>query len=339
MEETSFVINNIEKDSIAKFIKNYFFSNLPNLPESVDYISGFSAQTRPFIKIQDGCKSFCTYCVIPHTRPIMRSLKKESVAKQINLLSDQGYKEIVLTGIHLGYYGEDLKEDIDFIGLLKYLEVNTSIERVRISSIDPHEITKEFVDIVASSKKIQNQLHIALQYGDDKILKLMKREYTVKQLLENLEYANKKIPNLLYGFDIIVGFPYETEKSFENTKNLLLQTKPGYLHVFPYSKRPLTEAMDYSNHVDPPIMKKRAKILRELGKKLKKERMIEAIGSVDSLLIERKLIDNDIEYFRGHTSSFFDVVVEKDKDLSDNIIIDVKLEKILNDNIIIASVV
>ncbi len=336
MEEVSFVIENIKKDKISDFIRKQYFPDETQIDENNVFIQSFENQTRPFIKIQDGCQSDCSYCIIPRTRPVMNSAKKDEIVKQINILSNQGYKEVVLTGIHLGYYGVGLQEDINFNQLLKYLDKNTTIERIRISSIDPHEVTNEFVDIIANSKRISNHLHIALQYGDNNVLRNMKRDYTVESLLKNLEYANKKIKNLIYGYDIIVGFPTETKEAFENTKELLKLTKPGYLHVFPYSKRPLTSAeADYKQQINGNIVKKRAKELRALGKELKLEKMKSSLGQTESVLIERKFENNGKEYFRGHTNNYFDVIIEKSPELSDNIIVNVKLTELYNDNIII----
>lgn len=341
MDEVSFVIENIKKDKISNFIREKYFPEENEIDESSIFVKSFDNQTRPFIKIQDGCQSNCSYCIIPRTRPIMRSVKKEDIVKQINILSDQGYKEIVLTGIHLGYYGVGLDENINFNQLLQYLDKNTTIERIRISSIDPHEVTKEFVDIIANSKRISNHLHIALQYGDDKVLTDMKRDYSVESLLKNIEYANKNIKNLLYGYDIIVGFPTETEEAFNNTKRILELTKPGYLHVFPYSKRPLTSAeTDYKQQINGLIVKKRAKELRELGEKLKLEKMKFSLGQIESVLIERKFeSENGKIYFRGHTNNYFDVIIEKTPELSDNIIVEVKLRELYNDNIIIGELI
>jgi threonylcarbamoyladenosine tRNA methylthiotransferase MtaB len=336
MEEVTFVIENIKKDKISNFIRKQYFPEEQEIDEASIFVQSFENQTRPFIKIQDGCKSECSYCIIPRTRPIMNSVKKEDIVKQINILADQGYKEIVLTGIHLGYYGVGLNEDINFNQLLKYLDEYTTIERIRISSIDPHEVNKEFVDIIANSKRISNHLHIALQYGDNQVLKDMKREYDVESLLSNIEYANKKIKNLLYGYDIIVGFPTETEEAFNNTKKIIELTKPGYLHVFPYSKRPLTSAAaDYKHQINGNIVKERSKELRELGNKLKLEKMNNAIGQVESVLIERKFELNNKVYFRGHTNNYYDVIIEKTPELSDNIIVDVKLKELYSDSIIL----
>ncbi len=341
LEEVTYVIENIKKDNISSFIREKYFPTEKKIDETSIFIQSFDNQTRPFIKIQDGCQSNCSYCIIPRTRPIMSSVKKEDIAKQINILSNQGYKEIVLTGIHLGYYGIGLDEDINFNQLLQYLDKNTTIERIRISSIDPHEVTKEFVDIIANSKRISNHLHIALQYGDDKVLNDMKRGYTTESLLKNIEYANKKIKNLVYGYDVIVGFPTETEEAFNNTKKILELTKPGYLHVFPYSKRPLTSAeANYKQQINGTIIKKRAKELRELGKKLKLEKMKFSLGQIELVLIERKFEDlNGKIYFRGHTNNYFDVIIEKTSELSDNIIVNVKLKELYNDNIIIGTLI
>ena len=333
MQESDFVFDNTEKDYIAEFIRKKYFPKEEKIKSDDIFIHSFEAQTRPFIKIQDGCGSNCSYCIIPRTRPVMKSVPKENIARQINILADAGYKEVVLTGIHLGYYGVNENNFLDFNGLLVYLEKNTTIERIRISSIDPHEVTEEFVDIVSSSEKFANHLHVALQYGDDVVLKDMNRGYGVEDILKNLEYANKKIKNLVYGFDIIVGFPTETEESFKNTKTLLSLTKPGYLHVFPYSSRPFTKAAEvYKKQINGKIIKRRAKELRELGKALKLEKMKTSLGQVERVLIERKFKDDREEYFRGHTGNYFDVVIPESNELSDNIFVDVILKELYDEN-------
>ncbi len=306
MAEVDYIFNNQEKDQIALTIGSLFPSVTT---QEHHFLTDFDHKTRPFLKIQDGCHSFCSYCVIPYARTMMHSMKPQKVIEQIKHFSDQGYKEVVLTGIHLGFYGEDLDQKTDLYHLLKQLDQERVIERIRISSIDPHEITPELIQLIKESEIIQPHLHIALQYGEDTILKRMRRRDRIGVAIERIQMARKEIPNLFFGFDIIVGFPGESDQIFQTCINTLNILQPDYLHVFPYSKRPFTQAAQFDQQVHGKIIKKRAKTLRTLSMQFTQNRYKREIGSIYRVLIEQSIVLNHIHYLMGHTDHFLPVLI------------------------------
>jgi len=225
----------------------------------------FQDHTRAFLKIQDGCNAWCRYCIIPSARGRSRSLPQDGVLEQLNLLGRSGYREAVLTGIHLGAYGQDLSPEISLADLLKRIEGERPVERLRLSSIEPTEISADLISLLRESTLICPHLHIPLQSGDDAILSGMGRQYSAafyKALLVDLEGA---IPDLAIGIDVIAGFPGEDDAAFEHTVSLIEALPVAYLHVFPFSARPGTPAADMPDQVPPNEKKNRAEILRNLG--------------------------------------------------------------------------
>ncbi|MBN2693083.1 tRNA (N(6)-L-threonylcarbamoyladenosine(37)-C(2))-methylthiotransferase MtaB [bacterium] len=354
--EVKKVFLNTQKNEIADYIfKNYieyfkknsfelsrnidFLENQPQNKSEIDenisnnsMILNFDSRTRPFIKIQDGCKSFCSYCIIPYGRTIMKSMPSDEVIEQIETLVKNGYKEVVLTGIHLGYYGLDFSNGENLNTLLEKIEQNSTIKRVRISSIDPHEITAEFVNILKKSTKIQHHLHIALQYGDDQILKLMNRRDSVSDIIDKIEYLKSEIEDINFGFDVIIGFPSENETHFNNTIELIKKLKPGYLHVFPFSPRKKTEAYSFKNQTPNIIKKERARVMREVGKNLQKERMLLTLNSIQNVLFEEEIKSDNLTYIRGYSGGYLDVWVENsDNKIEKHSIHKVKVVKIEGD--------
>ncbi len=318
-ENIDFLEKNIIFDKNSDKSEHFPPQNKSEIDENIgsdSMILNFDSRTRPFIKIQDGCKSFCTYCIIPYGRTVMKSMPSNEVIEQIETLVKNAYNEVVLTGIHLGYYGLDFNNGENLNTLLEKIERESSIKRVRISSIDPHEITAEFVDILKKSAKIQHHLHIALQYGDDQILKLMNRRDSTSDIIEKIEYLKSEIEDINFGFDVIIGFPSENETHFNNTIELIKKLKPGYLHVFPFSPRKKTEAYSFKNQIPNSVKKERARVMREIGKYLQKERMISTLNSVQNVLFEEEIISDNLTYIRGYSSEYWDVWVEN----PDNII-------------------
>lgn len=244
--------------------------------------------TRAFLKIQDGCNSFCSYCIVPYARGRSRSLPLRDVLNKVDDLWQAGFREIVLTGIHLGSYGEDLEPPQNLLALLQTLENFSGEIRFRLSSLEPTEISLPLIDFLSTAGKICPHLHIPLQSGDDRILKEMHRPYTTSfyaQLLHNLQ---KAIPDLAVGADVICGFPGEDEQAFQNTLHLLADLPLAYLHVFPYSKRPGTPAAILPNQVPSSLIKERCQILREFSEGKKSLFYKSFSGKVLSVLVERK---------------------------------------------------
>jgi threonylcarbamoyladenosine tRNA methylthiotransferase MtaB len=251
-------------------------------------VSTFSGHTRAFLKIQEGCHAFCSYCIVPYARGGSRSVKPAEVMDGLKRLVDEGYREVVLTGIHLGYYGEELSPATDLLSLAKGIDKEFPKLRVRISSLEPTEITDEFIEFLSTSSAVCNHLHIPLQSGDDNILKAMNRGYTSSFFASVIEKVVAKVKDAGIGVDVIVGFPGEGEGEFLNTYNLLKRLPVSCLHVFPYSKRKGTPAALFLNHVHPDTIKKRCELLRELSEEKKKEFTGRFVGKEVSALVEGK---------------------------------------------------
>lgn len=234
-------------------------------PFDFQEIKRFAGRTRAYLKIQDGCQSFCSYCIVPFTRGPYRSLAPEKVLRMIGTLSDQGYKEVVFTGIHLGKYGVDLRGDIDLLSLLKMVGREGYPLRIRLSSIEPNEISIGLVEMVASETWLCRHFHIPLQSGDNRVLKMMNRPYTAREFVRLIEAVYSKIPYAAIGVDIMSGFPGEDSKAHHNSFSLLQDLPISYLHVFPFSPRPGTAASTFKGRVGPEEVKKRAAELRALG--------------------------------------------------------------------------
>ena len=271
-------------------------------------------RSRYFLKIQDGCEQFCSYCIIPFTRGKLKSRQSREVIEETELAVKNGFREIILSGIHLGLYGQekDFKEKINLTGLIKRLLKIKNLERIRLSSIEVTEVTDELIKLMSENKKICKHLHIPLQNGSDKILKLMNRPYKRAYFQKKIIKLRKKMPDIALGTDVIVGFPGETEKDFQDTYNFIKKIKFSRLHVFPFSAHKKTKAFNFPNHLSSKIIKKRAQKLRVLGEKLEKEYREKFIGRDLAVIVESK----NGEYYVGKTEYYFDIKF-KDVDIVD----------------------
>lgn len=323
----SIVIGNKDKSKIVDIIEEYIKNkkqitriyDLNNVCFEDMVLNRFENHTRGFVKIQDGCNNYCSYCIIPYTRGNVRSKDKSVVIKEIKSLVSNGYKEIVLTGIHTGHYGQDLKK-YDFSDLLLELENIEGLERIRISSIEITELNDKFLDVLSKSTKIVDHIHIPLQTGCDKILKLMNRKYDMNYYFDRIEKIRKIRSDIAITTDVIVGFPDETEEDFNTTVNNIKKLKFAELHVFPFSKREGTKAASMNNQIDGNIKKKRVKELLELSEKLKEEYYKMFINEDLEVLTE----NYNEGFLTGHLSNYGKVVFEgKKSDL--NKIINVRL--------------
>ena len=245
--------------SIGENNLNYDINSVDKF--NITYSQG--ERTRAFIKVQDGCNYTCSYCTIPLARGKSRSASISQVIDSINKIVSQGFKEIVLSGINIGDFGFETKESFEL--LLNEIEKIKNLNRYRISSIEPNLISKEILNIMAKSKKSMPHFHIPLQSGSNKILKLMKRRYTVEQYKEKIDLINKMIPNVNIGVDVIVGFPNESKSDFEKTYNLLSSLDVAYFHVFTYSERQNTKAQNIFPKIDEVTKKNRRKLLMNLS--------------------------------------------------------------------------
>jgi threonylcarbamoyladenosine tRNA methylthiotransferase MtaB len=272
-------------------------------------VTTFPGHTRAFLKIQDGCDSFCSYCIIPYARGQSRSMGGNEVLRQIHILCNAGYREIVLSGIHLGQWGLDFPRPVGFIDLLRRIEVEKAAQRLRISSIEPTEISDDLIDLLATSSLICPHLHIPLQSGDDGILKAMNRHYTARQFEKLIEKIVSAIPTVAIGIDVMVGFPGEGEREFDHTAALIADLPVAYLHVFPYSARPGTVAAGLPDHVPEPLKKARGRRLRDMGREKRRAYNRRFIGETLSVLTE-DTPDRDTGLMKGYSENYIPVLIE-----------------------------
>ncbi len=279
-------------------------------------VPAFTDRTRASLKIQEGCNNFCTFCIIPWARGLMRSRDPEEVIRQAQQLVDAGYKEIVLTGIHTGGYGEDMK-DYNLAMLLRDLEERVEgLKRIRISSIEASQITDEVVAVLKQSDKVVRHLHIPIQSGSDTVLKRMRRKYTMDFFGNRLRALHDALPGLAVTSDVIVGFPGETEEEFMETYNFIKEHKFSELHVFPYSKRTGTPAARLDNQVDEEIKNERVHKLIALSDQLAKEYASEYENEVLEIIPEEKFTDGEEDnLYVGYTDNYMKVVFKGTEDM------------------------
>ncbi len=276
-------------------------------------------RTRPFLKIQDGCNAFCTYCIVPHTRGRSRSMSPDIVLERLWALNEKGYKEIVLTGIHIGHWGADLSPEYDFTELLKRIEKENPVQRIRLSSIEPFEITDELIELFASSKLFCNHFHIPLQSGDDNILKRMHRPYTCDFFETRVEKIFNAIPNVSIGADTLIGFPGETDSEFENTYNLIKDLPLAYLHVFPFSPRKGTPAATFTNQISETSKKERTEKMRRLGESKNTAFVNSLLGKTAEVLIENDR-DKKTGNLKGLSSNYVTIQTKGSDELKNSIV-------------------
>jgi threonylcarbamoyladenosine tRNA methylthiotransferase MtaB len=244
--------------------------------------------TRAFLKVQEGCNYSCTYCIIPTARGLSRSVSPEAVLEQVRQLAGAGYREVVLTGIHLGGYGHDLLPKIDLAGLVERIAAARLIPRLRLSSLDPREVPDHLLDLIATSGVVCNHMHICAQAGDDGILRAMRRNYDTAYYRDLLMKVRERLPEAAIGSDIIVGFPGESDQSFERSFEFFSSVPLTYFHVFPYSRRRGTPAAVLPNALHPSVIGARARRMRTLGESKQAEFHQRFVGKTVSVLVEEK---------------------------------------------------
>ena len=300
------IIGNKDKSKIVELLDEYFknkdiirMNYTSRLSEFEDmYITDFPGRTRAFVKIQDGCDNFCSYCIIPFVRGKCRSKDKIKVIEEVTDLVKNGYKEVVLTGIHTGSYGVDL--DVSFADLLNDLVKIEGLKRLRISSIETTELNEDVLEILKDSKILVDHLHIPIQAGSDPILKSMKRKYDLEFFFNKINEIRSIRPNISISTDVIVGFPGETEELFEKTIDTCRKVEFSKLHVFPYSERKGTASSRMNDKLDGGIIKDRARVLIKVSEELEINYMNKFIGEEVEVLVE-ETIDG---YSYGHTGNF-----------------------------------
>jgi len=271
----------------------------------------FHRHTRAFLKIQDGCNADCSYCIVPHARGRSRSSQPEKVIENLKVLKEKGFKEVVLTGIHLGAYGLDLHPPFPLEKLFRQLEKEETPDRIRLSSIEPGDFSPELISTLSQSNKICPHLHIAIQSGDDEILKKMNRDYDRSFLSDLIREVHLRIPKLSVGADVIVGFPGETEEKFKNTYGLIESLPFSYLHVFPFSRRKGTPAFQFPQRVDEKEIKKRAEMMRELGKQKRQGFYRQFLNQELSVLVEDRK-DKETGRWKGLSRNYIPVLLTND---------------------------
>ena len=291
----------------------------PEMPFEFLRINRFPGRTRANLKIQDGCKSFCTYCIVPFARGPCRSLPHSEVLSMIESLAGEGYREIVLTGIHLGKYGVDLGGGMNLNALLRSLGKEGFPVRIRLSSLHPDEIDEGLIDMAASEPWLCRHFHISLQSGDDRTLKKMNRDYTIKEFARLIETIYGRVPMAAMGVDIISGFPGEAKAAHENTCSLIKDLPVSYLHVFPFSSRPGTAAACLAGQMDPGEIKKRAAELRKLGQ-IKRDAFYHGCLNKDFLVLAERWHSGEKGIFKGMSDNYLPVVFPSDKDVKGRLV-------------------
>lgn len=316
-----------EKGPYPHLIRQNILSE-QNFEQTCAAVSG--NRTRPFLKIQDGCDSFCTYCIVPYARGRSRSMRIENVLENIKQFKQAGYREVVLTGVHLGAYGIDLSPKTGLTELLNRICESNPIDRVRLSSIEPHELTDDIIQLVAKADIFCHHFHIPLQSGDDLILKKMHRPYTRSLFKNQIIKINELLPDAAIGVDTLIGFPGETEKAFENTYSLIHELPVTYLHVFPFSTRKGTPANSYPRQVDSKTIKARCKKMRGLGHIKKKNFYKKFTGKPIEILIEDKR-DRSTGLLKGISSNYIPVHINGDDSLK-NTRVQVRIDRVKTDD-------
>ena len=322
------ILGNKGKSDIVSYIQKYFdkneriigVSDIQKVPFEEMKVNNFD-KTRAFVKIQDGCNNYCSYCIIPYLRGDVRSKKSDDVINEVKSLIESGHKEIVLTGIHTGHYGSDINES--FAGLLKKLVKIDGLLRLRISSVEITELNDEFLDVLKNSQVLVDHIHIPLQSGSNTVLKRMNRKYDKDYFINKIDTIRSIRPDISITTDLIVGFPGETEDEFNETIDTLNKIKFSKIHVFPYSRRKGTPADLMDNQIDEKVKKERVSKIINLSKELEQDYFSKFIGK--ELFFIPEVYKNG--YLIGHTGNYILVRALGDEKLLKQDI-NVKLEKL-----------
>lgn len=293
-------------------------------------IKNYKSRTRAFLKIQEGCDQYCTYCIIPYARGHIRSRKPESIMAEVRELADAGFREVVLTGIHVASYGKDLG-DISLIEIIEKVHEVEGIERIRMSSVDPNVMTEEFISRLSRLPKICRHFHLSLQSGCDETLKRMNRKYNTEDYKRVAGKLREVFPDVALTTDLIVGFPGETDEEFLNTVQFVENISFSGMHIFKYSPREGTPASKYKNQVKPQVKEARSKLITAIAEKHEKSFKKSLLGRSMTVLYEHSQEENN-DYFEGLTDNYVRVVSESPEDIKGKII-DTKLVALKEDHI------
>ena len=304
LEEADAIVQNDHKENLLPMI-------FPDESWSEFKINHFEAHTRAFVKIQDGCNSYCSYCVIPFVRGRSRSKSVEEIVKEIQILVENGYREVVLTGINIGDFDGGYQEKkVSLSTLVQEIDRIEGLERIRLSSIDPDEVDQALVETLIHGKKTCQSMHVVLQSGSNLILKRMRRKYTKQDFLKTASRLLKENPDFTFTTDIIVGFPGETEADFLETVEMVQKMRFAKVHLFPYSDRPYTRASRMSFKIDQKVITHRMKTLKELSDQVAYDLRKAYLGRHFKILLEAKEKEG---WLKGHTTHFLPVYLPKEK--------------------------
>jgi len=293
------------------------------------WVSSYSSKTRAFVKIEDGCTEFCTYCIIPYARGPVRSRDIEKIVEEVTALASNGFTEIVLTGIHLASYGKDHKE-CKLLDVIKAVSAVSGIKRVRLGSLEPRVLTEEFIKEISKIEKMCNHFHIALQSGCDQTLKRMNRKYTTSEYKKSVDLLRKYFDNPAIATDIMVGFPGETEEEFYTSLKFAIDLKLADAHVFAYSNRKGTKADKMENQVEKSVKEKRSKEMIAALKQTQKEYLEGYVGKTCEVLFEQEIKEG---IYEGHMTNYVKVHIRSSEDLSGRFI-NVKIKSVKGDYLI-----
>ena len=342
IEGINIVIGTKNRSEIVETVENYVaengvVNNVSDIMGEKEFeplqISRLTNRTRAYIKIQEGCNRYCTYCIIPYARGPIRSRKPEEVVEEVKKLAENGFKEVVLTGIHVASYGLDLG-NITLADIIEKVHSVDGIERIRFSSMEPLAIDNEFVARMSKLPKVCDHYHLSLQSGCNRTLKRMNRKYNAEQYAEACERLRNAFPNVAITTDIIVGFPDETEEDFKESLAFAERLKLDKIHTFPYSPKRGTPAAKMKNQISGDVKSQRSKEMIALSDKMNIDFLNNNIGKTVPVLFE----DMENGFWQGHTTNYIKVLAKSDENLN-NKIVDVKLDKIHGVEIVEGTVV
>lgn len=337
------VIGNDRKHDLVRLLEEYSLDSVNDTVDDINdgkhdfeelFIDQTKEHTRAFIKVQDGCNQFCSYCIIPYARGRVRSRRFENVIAEVERLAANGFKEVVLTGIHLSSYGVDFEEATGLLELIQAVNAVKGIERIRLGSLEPKIVTEHFASELSKLDKICPHFHLSLQSGCDATLKRMNRKYTTKEYERGCELLRKYFVHPAITTDVIVGFPGETEEEFEQTKAYLEHIHFYEMHIFKYSKRKGTRAAVMPDQIDEQVKAARSEKLIALGHDMSKEFRKFYIRKNEEALFEEKAVIGDKEYFVGYTKEYVKVAKKTDENL-ENQIVSGRISGMLTDEILL----
>ena len=312
----SMILGNEEKNRIGEIILERLYDEKTAVREEKKRIAGRFKHTRALVKIQDGCNERCAYCIVPEARGKERSRDATEIVEEIKGLRDKGFKEVVLTGVHIGKYS---RSGMNLVVLLKKILAKTQVERVRLSSVEPKELDEELIEFLTLEKRFCRHLHLPLQAGSDEILKKMRRNYTVEEYRDLIQKVFDRIEGVTLGADVMVGFPGESEKDFEKTCEFVFSSPLSYLHVFSYSDRKGTLASKMEDKIMPQMIHKRSEILHQIGKEKWEKHLETFAGEQMDILVESNR-DKNSGRLIGLSDNYVRILVNGDEGLKNKIL-------------------